>query len=162
MIYRSLVALAFLATPALSQETGIAFGPFRQDPSQPVEVTSERLEVDQNAGVAVFFGDVTVVQGDMRLTAPRIRVEYAAGEGQAGGIDTMHATGGVTMLSGENAAEAEEAVYSVDGGTVEMTGDVIVTQGPSVLSGQRLFVDLDTGTGTMEGRVRTIFQQDGP
>ena len=160
MIQRFIVALALLATPALSQETGIAFGPFRQDPNEPVEVTSERLEVNQNAGAATFIGDVVVVQGEMRLTAPRIRIEYAAGDGEAGGIDTMHATGGVTMLSGEHAAEAEQAVYSVDGGTVEMSGDVIVTQGPSVLSGQRLFVDLDTGIGTMEGRVRTIFQQD--
>ena len=160
MISRCLIALTLLAGPAFAQEAGIAFGPFREDPSEPVEVTSERLEVDQNAGVAVFIDDVVVVQGEMRLTAPRVRVEYTTDEESSGGIDRMHATGGVTMVDDQNAAEGDEAVYSVEAGTLVMTGEVIVTQGPSVVTGDELFVDLDTATGTMEGNVRSIFRQD--
>lgn len=151
-----LLSILLAGLPAHSQ--GITFGPFRQDPEEPVEVTSERLEVDQEGGIAIFIGDVIVVQGQMRLTAPRVRVEYTPGD--EGGIDEMHATGGVTMVNGEETAEGSEAVYSVAAGTVVMTGDVIVTQGRNVVAGQRLDVDLDTGTGTMEGRVRTIFRQD--
>lgn len=150
-----LLGVVGLAFPALGQ--GIQFGPFRQDPSEPVEVTSERLEVDQTAGIATFIEDVIVVQGEMRLSAPRVRVEYSTGE--QGQIELMHATGGVTMVNGEETAEGDEAIYRVSVGTVVMTGDVIVTQGPNVLAGQRLDVDLDTGVGTMEGRVRTIFQE---
>lgn len=153
------LALSFLiaavSLPAHAQ--GIALGPFRQDPDEPVEVTSERLEVDNSAGIAIFIGDVIVIQGEMRLTAPRVRVEYTSGD--EGQIEFMHATGGVTMVNGVETAEGEEAVYTVSQGEVVMTGDVIVTQGPNVLAGQRLFVDLDTGTGTMEGRVRTIFRE---
>ena len=152
-----LFPILLAALPAHGQ--GIAFGPFRQDPEEPVEVTSERLEVDQDSGIATFIGDVIVVQGQMRLTAPQVRVEYTPGD--EGGIDEMHATGGVTMVNGEETAEGSEAVYAVVDGTVVMTGDVIVTQGPNVIAGERLDVDLDTGTGTMEGRVRTIFRQDG-
>ena len=55
-------------------------------------------------------------------------------------------------------SEAREAVYDVAAGTVEMTGDVLLTQAENVLSGQRLTVDLRTGTGQMDGRVRTILQ----
>lgn len=158
MLRFSLVTLTMLAgLPAYGQ--GIAFGPFRQDPDEPVEVTSERLEVDQNGGVATFIGDVIVVQGEMRLTAPRVRVEYTTGDD--GRIETMHATGGVTMVNGEETAEGADAVYEVDAGTVLLTGDVIVTQGRNVVAGERLFVDLDSGNGTMEGRVRTIFRQEG-
>ncbi len=146
---------AVAALPAFGQ--GIQFGPFRQDPDEPVEVTSERLEVDQNAGIATFIDDVVVIQGEMRLTAPRVRVEYTSGD--EGQIDLIHATGGVTMFNGIETAEGDEAIYRVSLGTVVMTGDVIVTQGPNVLAGQRLDVDLDTGTGTMEGRVRTIFRE---
>ncbi len=149
------LVIALASWPALGQ--GIQLGPFRQDPEEPVEVTSERLEVDQNAGVATFIEDVVVVQGEMRLTAPRVRVEYSTGD--QGQIELMHATGGVTMFNGAETAEGDEAVYRVSLGTVVMTGDVIVTQGPNVLAGQRLDVDLDTGMGTMEGRVRTIFQE---
>lgn len=142
--------------PAYGQ--GIAFGPFRQDPNDPVEVTSDRLEVDQTAGIATFIGDVIVIQGQMHLTAPRVRVEYTTGD--EGRIDNMHATGGVTMVNGEETAEGSNAIYDVDGGTVTMTGDVIVTQGRNVVAGEKLYVDLDTGAGTMEGRVRTIFRQE--
>ena len=158
MTLRIALLAVCLASPAFGQVADIAFGGMRQDTGQPVEVTSERLEVDQEAGVATFTGDVVVVQGQMRMTAPQVRVEYQAGEGGSGDIDTMHATEGVTLVNGDDAAEGEEALYSVAEGTVVMTGDVIVTQESSILSGQRLFVDLETGSGTMEGRVRTIFQ----
>jgi lipopolysaccharide export system protein LptA len=141
----------------LAEAQGIALGPFRQDPDQPVEVTSERLEVDQNDGIATFIGDVIVVQGELRMTAPRVRVEYTTGD--EGRIEYMHATGGVTMLNGSETAEGEEAVYTVDAGTVVLSGDVIVTQGPNVVAGEKLSVNLDTGAGTMEGRVRTIFRE---
>lgn len=39
-----------------------------------------------------------------------------------------------------------------------MTGDVLLTQGESVMSGQKLSVNLRSGTGQMDGRVRTILQ----
>ena len=156
-MFRFALSLLILLAGLPAYGQGVAFGPFRQDPEEPVEVTSERLEVDNEAGIAIFIGDVIVVQGQMRLTAPRVRVEYSSGE--AGQIEFMHATGGVTMVSEEETAEGEEATYTVGAGEVVMTGDVIVTQGSNVLAGQRLSVDLDTGTGTMEGRVRTIFRE---
>jgi lipopolysaccharide export system protein LptA len=154
-----IVSIFLLAAAGWSVHAqGLAFGPFRQDPDEPVEVTSERLEVDRNGGIATFIGDVIVVQGEMRMTAPRVRVEYTTGD--EGRIQLIHATGGVTMLNNEETAEGDEAVYTVATGTVVMTGDVIVTQGPNVVAGQELYVDLETGTGTMEGRVRTIFRED--
>jgi lipopolysaccharide export system protein LptA len=90
----------------------------------------------------------------MRLTAPEVQVDYAA-DGKR--IARLHATGGVTLANGGEAAEAQEAVYTIDSGQVVMTGDVLLTQGTSALSGKLLTVDLTTGTGVMEGRVQTVF-----
>ena len=42
-------------------------------------------------------------------------------------------------------------------GTIEMEGDVLLTQGQNALSSQKLHIDLNTGTGQLEGRVQTIF-----
>ena len=39
-----------------------------------------------------------------------------------------------------------------------MTGDVILTQGKNALSGEKLLINLNDGTATIEGRVKTIFQ----
>jgi lipopolysaccharide export system protein LptA len=149
-----MACLALVPLPAFGQGTEVSFGGIRADTSQPVEVTADQLNVNQNDGTAIFTGNVIVIQGDMRLTAPRLQVEY--GTEDKSEIERLHATGGVTMVSGPEAAEAQEAVYTVAAGEVVLTGDVLLTQKGSTMSGQQLFVDLDSGTGRMEGRVKTI------
>jgi lipopolysaccharide export system protein LptA len=170
--YRSLrAALVALALPAVAlaqaqaaqaqtvQGGGaqISFGP-KQDTSQPVEVTADQLNVNQAAGTALFTGHVIVGQGDMRLTAPWVQVEYARGtNGARGRISRVHAKDGVTLTTPTEAAEGKEAVYSVATGIVVMTGDVVLTQGQNAMSGQRLDIDMAKGTGVMRGRVQTVF-----
>lgn len=53
------------------------------------------------------------------------------------------------------------AVYTIASGQIVLTGDVLLTQGQNVMSGQKLTVDLKTGTGAMDGRMRTILQPGG-
>ncbi len=159
----SILLLALLAaagqSAAQSDQAQVSFGGLRQDPSLPVEVTSEELQVDQEDGTAIFTGDVLVTQGALRLTAPRLEVTYT--EGQGGRIEKVRATGGVTLVNGQEAAESEAAVYTLGTGEVVMTGDVLLTQGETALTGDALDIDLATGTGRMRGRVRSIFRTDG-
>ncbi len=151
---RTALLAASLAAPAAAQQADIRFGGLTQDTSLPVEVTSDSLSVDQADGAALFTGNVLVVQGDMRMTAGMIRVEYSD---DGTGIDRLHGTGGVTLVSPTDAAEAAEAVYTIASGTVVMTGNVLLTQGNAAISGEKLTVNLTDGTGTMTGRVKTIF-----
>lgn len=157
------LVLAICASTALyAQGASVAFGGLQQDTSLPVEITADELTVDQNTGSAVFIGNVVAGQGEMRLSAARVQVQYAVVNGQqTGTIDTLTATGGVTLVNGGEAAEANSAVYSVAGAEIVMTGDVILTQGVNALSGEKLTVDLTTGKGRMSGRVKTIFQTGG-
>ena len=123
---------------------------------EPVEMRADSLEVDNTTGETVFTGNAVLGQGDMRLAAQLIRIIYAAaGDGR---IQRLEASGGVTLVTAEEEAEAENAVYHVIDGTVSMRGAVILTQGPNVLSGDRLEVNLRTGQGRMEGNVRTRIQ----
>lgn len=155
--------LACAGAPALAQGTTTPLSDFQHDSTQPVEITSDALEVDQAAGKAIFTGTVKVAQGDLRLAADRLEVFYAQADAPAsgapgqGGIERMAASGNVTLTTGAEAAEAERASYVVATGLVEMQGDVLLTQGPNALAGQRLFIDLNAGTGRMEGRVQTLF-----
>ncbi|WP_415405197.1 LptA/OstA family protein [Tateyamaria sp. SN3-11] len=149
------VALLGVSTPVIAQGTNVAFGTIRQDTSAPVEVTANELNVDQNTGVAIFTGDVVIGQGEMRLSAPRVLVTYL--ENQAG-IERLEATGGVTLVSGPDAAESQRADYDIETGLIVMTGDVLMTQGNSALSADRMTVNLDDGTARMQGRVKTILQ----
>lgn len=158
-MFRPLAPIALicaLAAPvaATAQQAQIAFGGLKQDTSLPVQVDAESLTVEQADGTATFTGNVRVAQGEMRLSAATVRVEYAP-DGKA--IARLHAGGGVTLANAADAAEAREAVYTIAEGRVVMTGDVLLTQGKSAISGQKLVIDLKAGTGVMEGGVSTIF-----
>jgi lipopolysaccharide export system protein LptA len=149
--------LAALPALAVGQGTSVPFGT-GLDRSQPVEITSDRLDLDQAAGTAVFAGSVKVGQGTLRLAADRVEVFYVSGaDGANGEVQRLVARGNVTLSNGAEAAEADEAVYEVAAGTVDMQGDVLLTQGRNALSSQKLRIDLDAGTGQLEGRVQTIF-----
>ncbi|WP_375174182.1 lipopolysaccharide transport periplasmic protein LptA [Pseudooceanicola sp.] len=149
-----LFAIGLLAVfPLVVAAQQTAFGSGNVDPQAPVEVESDDLRVSEADGTAEFLGNVVIIQGTMRLAAPRVLVVYDE-DGER--ISKMQATGGVTLVSGDDAAEAERADYDIDQGQIVMEGSVLVAQGTSTLSGQRMVVNLDTGNAQMSGRVRTI------
>lgn len=148
----------FLASVAIAQGTQLSFGGIKADPSQPVEVTADNLEVDQTTGQATFSGNVLVTQGEMKLSADKVQVIY---DQEARKIARMDATGNVLLVSGPDAAEAQNAEYTVDSGTIVMTGNVLLNQGPSTIAGERMVVDLTTGAAQMSGRVRTLLNTGG-
>lgn len=153
---RAMVLLALLAVNPVAAvaQTAIDLTGLKQDTSLPVEVTADSLAVDQGTGKATFKGNVQVVQGEMTISAGEARVEYTP-DGK--GIDRVLFFGRVMFASPTDAAEADEAVYTIASGEVVMTGDVLLTQGTTTISGARLVYNLDAGTGSMEGRVQTVF-----
>lgn len=152
-----LIALfsALFSMQAAAQGASVAFGTIAQDTSLPVEVSSDELAVDQETGTAIFTGNVVIGQGEMRLSAQRVLVVYRA---TADGIAKLEATGGVTLVSGPDAAEAQRADYSIDDGTIVMSGNVLLAQGTSALSADTMTIRLEDGTARMSGNVRTSLQ----
>ena len=149
---------ALAAAPLAAQETGTAFGDGGADPDAPVEIDADRLSVDQESGVAVFSGSVRIVQDTMRLGAARVRVIYTPGGDR---IERLEATGGVTLVSGEDAAEATRADYNITTGMIELRGDVLLVQGESAITGDTMLVDTEAGTARVTGRVKTVLQPGG-
>ena len=149
----TLLALA-LAQPAVAQDTNVAFGGLKGDPTAEVEMNADTLTVSQADGQAVFSGNVVVSQGEMKLSANEVRVEYGSDQTS---IDKLFATGSVLLVNATDAAQADQAIYTIASGEVVMTGNVLLTQGQAAMSAQKLVIDLKTGTGRMEGRVKTTF-----
>ncbi len=147
------LVLALPLSPANAQGNSFAFGTIRQDTGLPVEVTADNLSVDQDTGTAIFTGNVLIGQGEMRLSAPRVLVVYRS---ESKSIARLEATGGVTLVSGPDAAESQRADYNIDDGQIVMVGDVLLTQGEDALSSDRMTVQLSDGTAQMTGRVKTI------
>ena len=150
--------IACLPGLSLAQGAQVAFGNTQQDSTLPVEVTADNLDVNQSNGTAVFTGNVLIGQGQMRLSASRVLVVYK--EDQSG-IQQLRATGGVTLVSGEDAAEARTADYNIDSGLIEMEGEVLLLQGVNALTGDKMFVDTRAGTARVTGQVKTILQPRG-
>ena len=149
-----LIGLPFAA---LAQGAQIAFGNTQQNTDLPVEVSADSLSVNQNDGTAIFTGNVLIGQGEMRLSAPKVLVVYLQDQS---GIKRLKASGGVTLVSGEDAAEAANADYSIESGLIEMQGNVLLVQGPNALTADRMFVDTKAGTARMSGRVKTVLQPE--
>lgn len=155
----AIFSLAGLA--AFAQGAQVPFGNLGAGSAQQVEIAADGLSIDQATKTAVFEGNVVAGMGDsLKLTADRVEVVYDA-EGAAGAVKALRASGNVVFISGTDSAQADTAVYELVAGNVLMEGNVILTQGQSALSGQRLRIDINAGTARMEGRVQTIFQTGG-
>ncbi|MEO0719703.1 MAG: LptA/OstA family protein, partial [Pseudomonadota bacterium] len=59
--------------------------------------------------------------------------------------------GEVFITNGKESAEAARADYDVAAAEIVMDGNVRLLQGESVMKGERLRIDLEAGTGRMEG-----------
>jgi len=155
-----LAALSF-AAPAAAQDVQISFGSSLRLENSALEITADSLEVDQTTGASIFSGNVVATQGDMRISAQSLNLNYVDGAREGSRrIGSLVAQGGVTMVTSAEAIEAQQAIFNMAEQTLEMTGDVVLAQGVNLLSGERFVADLRTGTGRMVGRVRTIIQVD--
>lgn len=145
------------ASPAVAQ-TDINLGAINADPNAPVEITADSLSINQDSGSAIFNGNVVLGQGGLRLSAGRVQVIY---NDASGDISRLSASGGVVFVTDTEAAEAASAEYNLDAGTLLLAGNVLLTQGASAISSDRMTINLATGAAQMDGRVRTIFNQGG-
>ena len=147
------VLLALLAGAAPAQEAK-PFGGFKHDNSEPIEVTSDSLEVREAESIAIFTGSVVAGQGTLRLNAQRVTVLFDpdAQDSETGAIRNMKAEGDVFLSNGAETAEGKFAEYDVAAGLMFLRGDVILTQGANVIAGETLRIDLNTGVAKMLGQ----------
>ncbi len=159
---------------------------FQQNRGQPVSIEAASLEVRDKDKVATFTGNVKVVQGDTTMRCKSLVVFYeqggqggqapaaaqtmkaaAPGPGGSSQISRLEARGGVTVVQKDQTATGDSALFDMKSNTVTLQGNVIVSQGPNVMRGERLVVDLTTGVsrvdaGKSNGPVRMLIQQGAP
>ena len=150
------VSLLLASAGTAHAQTNINLGGMTVDTTAAIEVTSDSLSVDQASGRAIFDGNVIIGQGDLRLTAGKVEVIYGTDTSQ---IARLIASQGVTFVTADEAAEAQQADYDIEAGLLVLTGEVLLTQGPSAISAGQMTINVADGTATMDGRVRTVLQQ---
>jgi lipopolysaccharide export system protein LptA len=115
----------------------------------PVDVSADRIELQDRADRAVMSGNVEMRQQDMTLKAPRVTIAYT----RAGGtqIQRLDASGGVTVTSPSETARGQYAIYDFDRKLITMLGGVTLTRAGSNISGNRLVIDLNSGHAIVDG-----------
>lgn len=146
---------------AHAQDFGAAFAGFDTGSDEPIQIEADRLEVRDPEKLAIYTGNVKVRQGETLLEAPELRVFYT-GEPTAQGapgsqVSRIEAGPRVTVSSANQTASGRNVVLDMAQDVITMTGNVVLTQGPNVVRGERLVVNLQTKQGRMEGgRVQTL------
>ena len=153
---------------------------FSQNRDQPVKIDAATLEVRDKNKTATFSGNVQVVQGDTTLRCRTLAVFYDSDNGATGAtgssmtsarpgpggqsrIKRLEAKGGVTVIQKDQTATGETGIFDMASNTVTLTGNVIVKQDENVMRGEKLIVDLTTGSAKFEagksgtGRVQGLF-----
>jgi lipopolysaccharide export system protein LptA len=145
---RILVPLLLLAcaTPVLAQ--------------QKVNITADLFTVDESTRQAVFTGNVVVVHPTVTVHAPRVVAIY--GEGGTSDIESFEAFGpGVRLVTSEQTATGEHAVFTPGDQILRLTGNVVVTNASGTVRAGELVHNLDANLSTFTaeggGRVTGVF-----
>lgn len=118
----------------------------------PLNVDARSIDVLDAKGQAIFSGDVRATQGDMKLNADTVTVFYSrAKQGGDPVIDRLDAQNNVKLVTPSETATGRYGIYDVTRRTVTLVGAVTLTHGDSVLHGQRLAIDLDSGRSRLDG-----------
>ena len=141
-----LVALGILAAPAFGQ--------------QPVEITADLFTVDENSQEAVFTGNVVVVHPNVKVWADKVVAIY--GEGGTTDIESFVASGNVRLVTDEQDATGDQAVFTPADQLLRLTGNVNVVQSSGTVAAGELVVNLETNVSTFTssgsgGRVTGVF-----
>jgi lipopolysaccharide export system protein LptA len=121
----------------------------------PVDVTSDRIEVQERADRAVFTGNVHATQGDMTLETPRLTVAYSTASGNGGStnvqINRLDAAGGVVVRDPTETARGDFGIYDLDRKLITLIGNVQLTRENNEVNGARLVIDLNSGRAVIDG-----------
>lgn len=129
------------------------------DTNAPVDVSADRIEVQDRADRAIFAGSVKVRQSSLSLDAERVTVASSSSGGLQ--IQRIEAAGGVVVRSPSETARGNFGIYDTNRRLITLIGAVQLNRGGSQIMGSRLVIDLESGRAVIDGGGRGIGQSGG-
>lgn len=157
-------ALAAAATAALAQQKQDSVSALKgHNSNAPVDVSADRIEVQERADRAIFAGNVEVRQAGLTLQTARLTVAYTGGSQTNGGVQIrrLDAAGGVVVRSPSETAKGDFGIYDLDRKLITLIGAVQLNRGSNQVNGSRLVIDLDTGRAVIDGGPPGVNQSGG-
>ncbi|MCM2472583.1 hypothetical protein HGO38_03710 [Rhizobium sp. CG5] len=151
-----------LASTVMAQATSKNMDGMKLSNDQPIQIESDQLEIREQDKVAVFTGNVKVVQGTTTLQAGLMTVYYR-GEGTSvtngdADIEKIDVSQKVFLSSGTQQATADSGEFNLAAQVFTLQGDrVVLSEGQNVFIGCKLTVKMTTGEAKLDscgGRVQ--------
>jgi lipopolysaccharide export system protein LptA len=164
-------------TPSWAQSSATSPSGLKLSGDQPIQIESDKLEVRQSESVAVFTGNVTVVQGPTMLKAGKMTVYYVKDAGTAAkgtvanasamtgsaNIDHLVVDDKVYIKSNDQIATGDNGTFDMKTEVLVLSGDeVVLSQGPNVLKGCKLTVQMKSGLAQVDGCGKRVMMSITP
>lgn len=149
--------LAAIAGTAAAQSMGEQMSGLKLSGDEPIQIESDRLEVHENESLAIFSGNVSVVQGTTLLKSGKMTVHYAKNGGGSvatgsSSIERIEVDEKVYVKSNAQIATGDRATFDMMSEVLTMSGSkVVLSEGSNVLVGCKLTVQMKTGLAKVDG-----------
>ncbi len=145
--------------------------PTTPDEEQPIHITADRLEVQEQTGISTYTGNVNIQQGSLELTGDTITIIHPNGQ-----LQTLKAYGAPATFKRFSQVEqswingqANLIQYNTEHKTILLSGNAKVMQpGKHTITGSNIFYDVSKQTlmakGSKDGqnRVSVTFEPAPP
>ncbi len=159
----ALVALLALSCPAAWAQAPIGgfSGLGSNDSKKPIDIESDRLEVDDKKHTAIFIGNVSATHGDNNLKAPRLEVFYesasqaqGAGKGGQASKTAKPVKSASAAASGDPMSSGQIRLIHASGGKVVVTS----TKDRQEATGDDALYDVKAQQITLTGKEVVVSQ----
>jgi lipopolysaccharide export system protein LptA len=146
--------VAFVVTPTLgasrdSAKSKQGEGAFELNKKDPIYITSDWMEVDQKKNTITYKGRVVTVQSDMTMRSETLTAVYDPEMKQ---MKQIIAEGKVNATQGNRMATGDRAVFDETAKTVTLTGNPVMRQGNSQVTGSRIIYYIEQDRAVAEGK----------
>ena len=140
-----------------SDESGFEF-----NKKEPIYITSDWMEVDQKKNTITYKGRVVTIQSEMTMRSETLTAVFDPEMKQ---MKQIIAEGKVNAVQGNRMATGDKAIFDDKAKTVTLTGNPVMRQGNSQVTGSRIIYYIDQDRAVAEGKdsVRvqvTIFPEE--
>src|ERR671910_2719290 len=122
---------------------------FEFNKKDPIYITSDWMEVDQKKNTIVYKGRVVAIQSEMTMRSETLTAVYDPEMKQ---IRQIIAEGKVNAVQGNRMATGDRAIFDDKAKTVTLTGNPVMRQGNSQVTGSRIIYYIDQDPAVAAGK----------
>lgn len=125
--------------------------PTKLNRNQPLNITSNKVEIVRDKGQIIFLGNVIAIQDEFTLYADKMVVEYNESKDQKININNIKAINNVKFTNKTIIAIGDEGIYDVKKNIIIMKKNIKATEKGITVYADEFSYDVNTGKSNIVG-----------